>query len=219
MSAFIVSLLFIFILLALPGWTLIRASAFLAFPVAFWSIISLNYIAKGKKASLNKKPIAIMILIFIMSLAFTTTILQFEKNQYYDYMTHPSELSSLSFLAAHIQQRSAPWIIAAHPETDLYAPYFMYDTNNVILPYLSVESLTLYANDRNQTRLLSSLNETVNLSDFMIRGIRDRLLLGDQFSQESLETLVTLDQRLATPGFNVIYSNGYYWTISKTPGH
>jgi hypothetical protein len=212
MSFFIVSVLFIFIMAALPGWSLSRASAFLAFPAAFWPVIGLSHIAKRKKVPLNKKLLTVATLVFITSLAFTTTILQFEGNQYFAELEHPSEFSSLSFVATHIQP---PANITADWRTRIYASYFLYNTTHQLLQYLSTGSVTLYARDRNQTEILYSLAYTVDLSDFLIRGIRDRLMLGNQFSEDSSEILVKLDEWLMAPGFNNIYSNGYYSIFSK----
>jgi len=212
LSVSVASALFTPVLLALPAWGLYRASTdFLAIPAAFSSIIYLNHAIRKKRSTLNKNTMRLVLLAFVMTLSMTTFTLRFEMNQYYSELEHPSELSCLSFLFAHIQPSSRPHTIAASFQTTVWAQYYAYDSSHKFLRYVDPNDPDIY---ESQTRLFSSLTEAIDKSDFSIRGVRDMVLAPGQL-QLSAELTKRLSEQTTLPKFNQIYSNWYFSLCSK----
>jgi len=203
--------LFAFVLLALPGWGLYRASTdFLAYPAAFSSIIYLSHTIKKKRAAINKRALRLIIMMFVMTLSVATMMLRFEINQYYSELEHPSELSSLFFLISHVQS-SPTNSIAMSFQTAVWAEYFAYDSSHELLRYIDPSNPRVY---ENQTALISSLTKTIDRSDFAVRGVRD-ILLAPGNLQISLELGARLHEETVSPRFNQIYSNWYFSLCSR----
>jgi hypothetical protein len=213
MSSWIVSLIFLVMLLAIPGYGIGRFTAFAAFPAAFSTIVCLDYLIGTKIDSIiNKRTIVVLLLIFIFSLSAVTTMLRFEGNQYLGELVHPSELSTLSFVYSDSQH---PLTITMAETTSLFYDYFDYSGSDNVTQYLTSHELATI-DSTNSTAVLNLMKDNCAGSNITIVGLRDQyelsLLLGN-----SNATMADFESTVLSSEFSRIYSNGYYSVYSRNP--
>ena len=117
-------------------------------------------------------------------------------------MTHPSELSSLSFFTTY-NYNSTVNIVSWR--TAIYFAYFNYNSSHQVsrLWYLEINELK-----GNLSKLLYAESALINQSQSVIRGMRDSYTLGLQDMDEN--PLDFIDNKVILPNFNLVYSNEYY---------
>ena len=208
-SLFFSSSAMLFSLLLLPDWQINRFTAFAAFPAAFSSIILLKEaIETGKLkkflpslSSTTKKSLLALLLVFAISLSAVVMVLRFERNYYFGEVTHPSELSSLSFYSTY-DNNSTVTIVSWR--TAIYYAYFSYNSSSNTLRLWYLE---LFEFAGNSSKLLRAQSALINQSQAVIRGMRDSYTFG---LQDSDDVLRSIDDEMISPYFNRMYSNGYY---------
>lgn len=213
-SVLVASGLFLFIILLLPAWTIYRFTMYAAFPAAFSSLLCLEKLIKinRKKTLLKRKAIGFILLIFIISLSFTTLLLKFERNQYFGEIAHPSEFKALSFLFTYEQ---SPCTIVASPLTSIYSCYLDYNSVHRISHYPAFGDKLYIELMSDPTKLLPILRVVIGGSDFVVRGMRDELYLSDILQEPTKEErelrVKQIDIDIILPNFNRIYDNCYYY--------
>jgi hypothetical protein len=202
-------------LLFLPDWDIQRFTSFAAFPAALSSIILLEEVTKRGKIKLFrhsvkptiKKSILVLLLVFTIGLSATVMVLRFERNFYFGEVTHPSELSSLSFFTTY-NYNSTVNIVSWR--TAIYFAYFNYNSSHQVsrLWYLEINELK-----GNLSKLLYAESALINQSQSVIRGMRDSYTLGLQDMDEN--PLDFIDNKVILPNFNLVYSNEYYLVYER----
>lgn len=214
------ALIILVALLLLPDWQISRFSAFSAFPAAFSFLIIPNLLRGNKKlGSLArfkligkgvryfKRVFPVFLLCFIVILSAGVMIVRFEKNYYYGEMTHPLELSSLSFLFSHDTNSSYTSISW---RTAVYASYYNWrgTHDSHVIWYIDLDHMK-----GNSTQLLRSESALINQSRIVIRGLRDEC---DFFRFNNTGAILsTIDEEMLQPAFNQIYSNGHYSLFTR----
>jgi len=215
------SLVMLLVLLLLPDWQLLWFIPFAAFPVAFSSFLLLNRIiinnARMRKKTktvasqlklFNRKAFMTFLLLYVITLSAGVMILRFEQNYYLAEVSHPSELSSLSFFFEY-SSNSTLHIVSWR--TSVYSTYFNYDSSHV------TSTLWYKELDRhlaNSSSFLSAERELLDKSKYTIRGIREEYDMSKRDLSKTL--LTTIDEQFILPKFNQVYSNGYYTIHSRS---
>ncbi len=207
-SFFFSSIVVLATLVPLAYWKISYSTGFLAFPAAFSSLILSEELLKKERLKrfknlLTKKSMSTMLLLFIVSLSAASMVLRFRTNQYFGEMYHPAEESTLSFFFTH-DYNSTVYIVSW--KTSAYAYYFDYNSSHEVLRIWHIKLNKIRGN---LTELLSSQNQLINQSQFVLRGMRDAFTLFEESSGEAI-LRTHVDQELIIPNFDLIYSNGYY---------
>ena len=197
-------------LLLLPDWQINRFTSFAAFPAAFSSIILLEEeIRRGRLkmlarsvTSATKKTILPLLLVFVISLSAVVMVLRFERNYYFGEVTHPSELSALSFFSTYDHSST---VAIVSWRTAVYYSYFNYNSSHNVL---RLWYLALFDLEGNSSKLMDAEITLINQSESVIRGLRDSHTLGLQGSAETV--LSFIDDEAILPYFNLVYSSEYY---------
>jgi len=204
------SMVMLFLLILLPDWGVSRFVMFAAFPASFSSFLLLEETLKTRTANVlsriyhvftHRLTLAILLL-FVITLSTSVMVSNFETNYYFGELSHPAELSSLSFFVT-VDHNSSVNIVSWR--TSVYYNYFDYNASHNMLGlwYLDLNKI-----GQNSSKLLFSQSQLINQSDFVIRGMRD--VLDFQQFNSTQDLLRTMDEKLILPTFNQIYCNGNY---------
>ena len=214
-SVLLSSIVLFFCLLILPDWQINRFTAFAAFPAAFSSLILFEEaLKKGKlkkllwaRRLLSKRSTFAILLLFVISLSAAVMVLRFERNYYYNEMSHSSELSSLNFFFDHDPNSTVTFVSW---RTQIYSSYF---DNNSSHQRLRIWYSALIEYAGNSSKFFEVQGQLINQSQFVIRGMRDSYMLSQYFPGEALPEII--DEELVASGFEMIYSNGHYWIYKR----
>lgn len=203
-------------LLLLPDWQLLWFTPFAAFPVAFSSFLLLENIIAGQKTKtlaprlklFSRKTLMTLLLLYVITMSAGVMILRFERNYYLAEVTHPSELSSLSFFFEH-SSNSTVHIVSWR--TSVYSTYFKYNSSHVTSTLWYKE---LDKHRDNSSSFLYAESELINKSQYTIRGIREEYDMSKRNLPKTL--LKTIDEEYILPEFSQVYSNGFYTIHSRS---
>jgi hypothetical protein len=189
----------------MPRWSAGRLTAFLALPAAFSPVVLLaELIPKGWMHNSRSK--VLLLLLFTISIFFTSMVIRFEANVYFEYSDHSPEHFALAFtsFSRPTANLSSGRIITMSFYTALYYWYYDYRCQDRIWYYFDY----WISPTPNLTRAM----QTIDASDLALRGWRDNYETYKVLWDNNTSTAFwkTLDVHLQASMFDRTYSNGFF---------